>query len=139
MSAATKPAHERYTDTATPPSAAGVIRLVPGGANFSLFSTARLRMDLLLFDHETTAGPRGHPPSIPSSTGLITIGTFRARYQSGQIYGYRILRPVRSLERPPLRSHRSSFSTLTAAPSPFRLPPTIGRLRLRTGDNARLP
>jgi pullulanase/glycogen debranching enzyme len=50
--------------------------LVPGGANFSIFSRSALGIDLLFFDRHDDPRPSRVIPSISPPTGPTTMGTY---------------------------------------------------------------
>lgn len=68
--------------------------LVPGGANFSLFSRSAERVELLLFDREDDARPSRliHIDS-PAQRTYHYRHVFVPGLQAGQIYGYRVYGP----------------------------------------------
>jgi len=70
------------------------VRLVPGGANFSLYSRHASEIELLLFDHENDARPSRvirMDPIVNRTYHYWHI--FAAGVHAGQIYGFRVHGP----------------------------------------------
>jgi isoamylase len=68
--------------------------LVPGGANFSIFSRSASRIDLLLFDrHDDQRPSRVIPIDQPANRTYHYWHTFVPKIQSGQVYGFRAYGP----------------------------------------------
>ena len=69
--------------------------LVPGGANFSLFSRAAESVELLLFDRDDDARPARVVPIDPATHRTYHYWhTFVPGVGEGQIYGYRVHGPL---------------------------------------------
>ena len=86
--------------------------LIPGGANFSVFSRNATRIDLLLFDREEDGIPsRTIPMDHASNRTYHYWHVFVRGIQSGQIYGFRIDGP-----HDPANGHRFDQSKLLLDP-----------------------
>jgi glycogen operon protein len=98
MSAIAQPAFDGKPTVAVPSSGRSYplgATLVPGGANFSIFSRSAERMELLLFDDEADGSPARVIPIDPGANRTYHYWhVFVPGVQAGQLYGFRVHGPA---------------------------------------------
>ena len=88
------------------------VTLLPGGANFSVFSRSAVSLELLLFDRVDDARPSRVIPIDPSANRTCHYWhVFVPEIEAGQIYGFRAYGPFE-----PNRGHRFNPSKLLLDP-----------------------
>lgn len=110
--------------------------MVPGGANFSLYSRDATRVELLLFKHVDDAQPTRTIPIEPTSCSYHYWHAFVPRVQAGQLYGYRVHGPSdpgAGLRFDPQKLLLDPYGREVAVPSKYSRPAAA-----RAGDNTGL-